>query len=126
MSQWQPQWQPQNWNTEIVTSNKASSHDITITEVDEPEMSPYPLTCFFTKTDEFQQKQHPFTAVYCEYPLKFIQLSLSQRTQNFNILPHLFSQQSHCAAGLHSLQVWKLRQSHHLEPIKLLVLSLPP
>lgn len=54
-------------------------------------MPPSPLTCFFTKTDEFQQKQHLFTAAYCEYPLKFIQLPLSQRTQRssiFLIYPH--------------------------------------
>lgn len=57
----------------------------------ELQMSPPPLTCFFTNTDKFQQKPQLFTAAYCEYPLRFIQLPLSQRTQNFNAPPHLSS-----------------------------------
>lgn len=48
-------------------------------------MPPSPLTCFFRKTDELQPKQHLFTAAYCEYPLKRIQLPLSQRTQSSSI-----------------------------------------
>lgn len=55
-SRWHGRWQPQNWNPETVTSNRASCHYVTIKwGGKERQMSSCPFPCFFTETDEFQQ-----------------------------------------------------------------------
>lgn len=97
-SRWHGRWQPQNWNPETVTSNRASCHYVTIKwGGKERQMSSCPFPCFFTETDEFQQI--PDSCLLWT-PSQIHSLPLSQRTQNFNVLPDLSWQKSHRTAGL--------------------------